>query len=354
MFKILAINPGATSTKFAVYEEENELFRQTVHHPVHQLKNFLKIVDQFQYRLDLILSSLKEKNIRLSSLSAVVGRGGLLKPVKGGTYLVNEQMVQDLIKAKRGEHASNLGAVMAKALADEIGVPAFIVDPVTVDEMEPVARLTGLPELERESRSHALNTRAVGRKVARDMGKSLAELNFIVAHLGSGFSITPLYRGKMIDVTDVREEGPFSVDRAGGLPVNKLVKLCFSGKYTYQELKEILSGKSGVYAYLGTTDIVEVERMAASGNQKAHLVLNALTYQVAKQIGAMATVLEGDVDRIIITGGLANSQRIVNDIIRRVKFIAPVEVIPGERELEALALGALRVLRGEEEALEYV
>jgi butyrate kinase len=263
-------------------------------------------------------------------------------------------MLKDLKKAERGEHASNLGAFMAKALADELGIPAFIVDPVTVDEMEPVARLTGLPELERESRSHALNTKAVARKVANDLGKQLSEMNFIVAHLGAGFSVNPLCRGKMIDVTDVREEGPFSVDRAGGLPVNKLVKLCFSGKYTYQELKEILAAKGGVYAHLGTTDIKEVIKMAALGHEKADLVLNALAYQVAKQIGAMATALEGKVDRIIITGGLANSQRIVNDIIRRVKFIAPVEVIPGEMELEALALGALRVLRGEEEALEYV
>lgn len=354
MTRVLAINPGATSTKFAVFENDRELHRQTINHPLQELRNFINIIDQFQYRLDFILSSLQEKNIDLSSFAAVVGRGGLLKPVKGGTYLVNEGMLTDLKKAERGEHASNLGAFMAKALADELGIPAFIVDPVTVDEMEPVARLSGLPELERESRSHALNTKAVARKVANDLGKQLSDLNFIVAHLGAGFSVNPLYRGRMIDVTDVREEGPFSVDRAGGLPVNKLVKLCFSGKYTYQELKEILSGKSGVYAHLGTTDIKEVQKMAALGHEKADLVLNALAYQVAKQIGAMATALEGKVDRIIITGGLANSQRIVNDIIRRVKFIAPVEVIPGEMELEALALGALRVLRGEEEALEYV
>lgn len=354
MKRILVINPGATSTKFAIFDNEKELFKKTVDHSVQELKGFTRVIGQFQYRLDLILKVLKDQGIELTSLAAVVGRGGLLKPLKGGTYQVNAQMVDDLEKAERGEHASNLGAVMAKNLADKLGIPAFIVDPVSVDEMEPVARLSGLPELERLSMTHALNTKAVARKVAKEMGKNLDEVKFIVVHLGTGISVTPLSKGIMIDVNNVREEGPFSADRAGGLPVNLLVKLCYSGKYTYQELKEKLSSKGGVYAHLGTTDIREAEKMATEGNQKANLVFDALSYQVAKQIGAMATVLEGEVDRIVLTGGMANSKRIVNDITRRVKFIAPVEIVPGEEELEALALGALRVLEGEEEAKEYI
>ncbi|MGI6227090.1 MAG: butyrate kinase [Peptococcales bacterium] len=354
MKRILVINPGATSTKFAVFENDKELFKKTVDHSMQELKDFSKVFDQHRYRLDLILKKLEEENIELSSLAAVVGRGGLLKPLTGGTYVVNQKMVDDLQKAERGEHASNLGAVMAKSLADKIGIPAFIVDPVSVDEMEPVARLSGLPELERISMTHALNTKAVARKVAQRIGTKYEETNFVVVHLGTGISITSLKKGRMIDINNVREEGPFSADRCGGLPVNLLVKLCYSGKYTYEELKEKLSSKGGIYAYLGTTDLREAEKMAAEGNEKADLVLKAMTYQVAKQIGAMATVLEGEVDRIVLTGGMANSKRIVQDISRRVKFIAPIEVVPGEEELEALALGALRVLDGEEEARQYV
>jgi len=353
MKRILVINPGATSTKFAVYENEKQLFKKTVDHSVQELKNFARIIDQYQYRLDLILKNLEEQGIDLNSLAGVVGRGGLLKPLTGGTYKVNDKMIADLEQAERGEHASNLGAVMAKNLADKLGIPSFIVDPVSVDEMEPVARISGLPDLERVSMSHALNMKAVARKVAKEMGKKYEELNFVVAHLGTGVSVTPHKKGRMIDVNNAQEEGPFSADRCGGLPAKLLVKLCYSGKYTYQEMKDKLSTQGGIYAYLGTKDLREAEKMAANGDKKADLVLAALAYQVAKEIGAMAAVLEGEVDRIILTGGMANSQRIVNDITRRVKFIAPVVLVPGEEELEALALGALRVLQGEEEAKEY-
>jgi butyrate kinase len=262
--------------------------------------------------------------------------------------------VEDLKRAERGEHASNLGAVMASNLAGMLEIPAFIVDPVSVDEMEPVARISGLAELQRISLSHALNMKAVARKVSRQLDKRYEELRLVVAHLGTGVSVTPHKNGKMIDVNNAKAEGPFSPDRCGGLPADQLVRLCFSGKYTYGELKDILSSKGGLYSYFGTKDAREVEAMAAAGNQQAGLVLDALAYQVAKEIGAMAAVLEGAVDRIVLTGGLAYSNRIVDDIVRRVRFIAPVVVMPGEEELESLALGALRVIRGEEEAAAYL
>jgi len=351
--RILVINPGATSTKFAVFEEKKLLFKKTVEHSANDLKKFERIFDQFEYRLQLILEALDEENIKLDTPSAVVGRGGLLKPLAGGTYEVNEKMIGDLEKAERGEHASNLGAVMANNLGKQLGIPSYIVDPVSVDEMEPVARISGLPDLERISLSHALNMKAVAHKVAKELGKKYEKVNFVVAHLGTGVSVTPHKKGKMVDVNNAKEEGPFSPDRCGGLPANQLVKLCYSGKYTFQEMKEKLSNKGGIYAYLGTTDLRKVEAMASQGNKQAELILDALAYQVAKEIGAMSAVLEGQVDRIILTGGMAHSQRIVNDIIRRVKFIAPVVIVPGEEELEALALGALRVLWGEEKAKIY-
>lgn len=351
--RILAINPGATSTKIAVYEEETLLFKKTVEHSAKDLEKYTKIFDQYQYRLGLVLDALKEENTQLDTLRAVVGRGGLLKPLAGGTYGVNEKMIDDLKKAEQGEHASNLGAVMASNLASQLNIPAFIVDPVSVDEMEPVAKISGLADLKRISLSHALNMKAVARKVAKDMGKKYEEVNFVVVHLGTGVSVTPHKRGKMIDVNNAKAEGPFSPDRCGGLPADQLMKLCFSGKYTYEEMKEKLSSKGGLYSYFGTMDVREVEEMANNGNQQADVVLDALAYQVAKEIGAMSAVLMGEVDRIILTGGIAYSKRIVEDIIKRVKFIAPVEVVPGEEELESLAFGALRVIRGEEKGSIY-
>ncbi len=350
---ILVINPGATSTKFAVYEGEKLVFKQTVEHSATETGRFAKLADQHQYRLELILSELEKQGVEQSALSAVVARGGLLKPLAGGTYAINEEMTDDLKTAKYGEHASNLGAIMAKELADSLQLPSYIVDPVSVDELEPVARISGLPELERISMSHALNMKAVARKVAKEMDKAYEDVNFIVVHLGTGVSVTPHRRGRMIDVNNAKEEGPFSPDRCGGLPATYLMKLCYSGKYTFEQMKEKLGSKGGVFAYLGTTDIREAFAMADAGDAKAKLVLEALSYQVAKEIGAMAAVLEGDVDRIILTGGIAYSERIVADISRRVKFIAPLVVVPGEEELEALAFGALRVLRGEEAARVY-
>ncbi len=351
--RILAINPGNTSTKLAVFDGEKPLFKKTVEHHGEELKGFARIFDQEQYRLNLILKTLAEAGIALDSLNAVVGRGGLMKPMTSGTYEVNAQMVDDLEHRPAGEHASNLGAALALDLAKKLGIPAFIVDPVSVDEMEDVARLSGLPELPRISLVHALNHKAVARKVAAEKGRRYEDLNIVLAHLGSGISVAAHHKGRMIDVSNGKDEGAFSPDRCAGLPATLLMKLCYSGKYTGQELQRIVMGGGGMYAYTGTKDVREAEKRAAEGDAQADLVLDAMAYQVAKAIGEMATVLEGAVDYVVLTGGIAYSQRITAAISRRVKFIAPVVISPGEEEMESLALGALRVLRGEEAAKVY-
>ena len=353
MKRILAINPGATSTKVAVFDDETAVFKKTVEHQGTELKHFTKIFDQCQYRLELILNVLREALIPVNSITAIVARGGLLKPLAGGTYSVNEQMVEDLRKAERGEHASNLGAALAYTLAQQLQIPAFIVDPVSVDEMEPVARISGFPELERVSMAHALNMKAVARKVAAEIGKRYEDVGLVIAHLGTGVSLSVHKNGKMIDVVDGKEEGPFAPDRCGGLPASQLVKLCYSGKYTYDDLRKKVFGSGGFYGYLGTKDIRDVEKMASEGDEKAKLLLDAFCYQVAKEIGGLATVLSGKVDRIVLTGGIAYSKKVVGEITERVQSIAPVFVVPGEEELGSLAAGALRVLQGEEAAKIY-
>lgn len=348
--RILAVNPGATSTKFAVFEGENVLIRKTVEHHGDELKSFARVFDQYPYRIELLRKELDEAGIELKSLNAVVGRGGLMKPLAGGTYQVNEQMVKEMEKAERGEHASNLGSVIAYQLATELQIPAYIVDPVSVDELEPVARVSGSPWFERISMSHALNMKAVARRVAADCGKSYEEMRLVVAHLGTGVSLSAHVNGRMIDIVDGKDEGPFAPDRCGSVPGSQLVKLCFSGKWSEQEIKVGLFGSGGLYAYLGTKDIRQVKKMAEAGDAKAELLLEALSYQVAKSIGALATVLKGRVDRIILTGGMAYATYFTDAIVERVEFIAPVVLMPGEEELESLAAGARRVLRGEEEA----
>lgn len=353
MDRVLAINPGATSTKIAVFDNEIPVLKKTVEHQGKDLQLYSQIFDQYEYRLKFVLQALSEAKIELATLSAIVGRGGLLKPVAGGTYAVNQLMLDDLKKAERGEHASNLGAVMADHLARQLGIPAYIVDPVAVDEMEPVARISGLPDIPRASLSHALNSKAVARKVARDMGKRYEDVNLVVAHLGTGVSVSPHKHGRMIDVNNAQEEGPFSPDRCGGLPARLLVKLCFSGKYTEQELLGKLLGSGGIYAYLGTKDVREAEQRAAEGDELANTVLDAMSYQVAKEIGAMSAVLAGKVDSIVLTGGIAYSHRIVTAIRERVAYLAPIVVVPGEEEMESLTAGALRVLQGEEAAKTY-
>ncbi|MCD6453726.1 MAG: butyrate kinase [Candidatus Aminicenantes bacterium] len=353
-YKILAVNPGSTSTKIAIFEDDKEIFKKKLFHPREELSKFDRIVDQYEFRKEVILQALKEAGFKLEELSAVVGRGGLLRPIPGGTYRVNEAMLHDLRIGLQGEHASNLGGILAYEIAKPYGIPAFIVDPVVVDEMEPIAKISGLPEIERRSIFHALNHKAVARLAAKDLGKKYEEVNLIVVHLGGGISVGVHRKGRVIDVNNaLNGDGPFAPERAGGLPVWDAMKLALSGKYTEHELKKKLAGQGGIVAYLGTNDMREVEDRVKSGNEKARLIFEAMAYQVAKEIGADATVLKGDVDAIVLTGGLAYSDMFVSWIKERVSFIAPVLVYPGEDEMRALACGALRVLRGEEQPLEY-
>ncbi|ACB85913.1 butyrate kinase [Natranaerobius thermophilus] len=347
--KILVINPGSTSTKIALYEKEQSKLEKTVRHDSEELEKFSELADQFEYRLGHVKEAVQEGGWELHELDAVVARGGLLKPVPGGTFEINEKMVDDLKKARYGEHASNLGAIMADSLRDELNIPAYIVDPVAVDEFEEVARLSGLKDLERISQSHALNMKAVAREVAENMGKSYFDVNLIVCHLGSGISVAPHKNGKMIDVNNANNEGPFATERAGTLPAYNLVRLCYSGRYSEEEMVKKVIKEGGIYSYMGTKDVSKVEEQAKSGDERAKLVIDAMIYQISKEIGAMATVLEGQVDAIVITGGMANSKYIIGKIQKRVDFIAPVKIVPGERELEALALGAYRVLSGKEQ-----
>jgi butyrate kinase len=354
MFRVLAINPGSTSTKVALYEDETPLFTETLSHDAAQLARYAHIADQYEFRRDAVLRLLEEHAVELNSLSAVVGRGGLLRPIESGTYTVNERMLQDLRMPKEREHASNLGAIIAHDIAGRAGVPAYIVDPVCVDEFEPIARISGLPEIERRSLSHALNLKAVARRAAQDLGRPYTELNLVMVHLGGGISVAPHRKGRMIDVNQALDgTGPFSPERAGGLPVGDVVRMCYSGKYTYEQMFKKLAGRGGLVAHLGTNDAREVERRIAAGDKHAALVYEAMAYQIAKEIGLMATVLYGQVDAIVITGSLAYSKMLLDWIIPRVQWIAPVRVYPGEDEMLALTQGTLRVLRGEEQPKEY-
>ena len=352
-YRILAINPGSTSTKIALFENEREIFYTTISHSAEELSRFKSIMEQKDYRTNLVLKELEEKGVELSSLSAVVGRGGLLKPLESGTYEVNEKMIEDLKRAERGEHASNLGAVIAMEIAKMAGVKAYIVDPVSVDELPKIAKITGMKEIEKPVLSHALNTKAVAKRFAREKGTLYEKLRLIVVHLGSGNSISAHVGGKMVDVTNSMEEGSFGMDRAGGVPCMQLLKLAFSGKYEFKELKRKLFGEGGMYSYLGIKDFRDVEKRIINGDDEAILITDSMIYQIAKDVGAMATVLNGKVDAILITGGLAKSDWLVKNLRRRIEFIAPVHVYPGEDELRALTEGALRVLKGEEQAKIY-
>ncbi len=352
--RVLSINPGASSTKVAIYEDENPEVVEVIRHPASEISAFKKTLDQLEYRKKIVLDFLARNKTKLEHLSAVVGRGGAFKRLAGGTYQVNQRMLSDIKEGKiQADHVSNLGALIAYELTKGTGVPAFIVDPVSVDEFPEIARISGLPELERKSLSHALNIRMVGHKAARALGKRYEELKLIIVHLGSGISVTAHERGKMIDVNNANDGGPFSPQRTGSLPVTGLAKLCFSGKYNYPEMYEMLTKRGGLLAYLGTDDVREVEGRIKDGDPKAELIYKAMAYQIAKEIGAMATVLSGKVDSIVLTGGIAHSEKLLGLIEERVKFIAQVLVFPGEDEMEALNLGALRVLNKEEEAKEY-
>lgn len=352
MKRILTINPGSTSTKVALYADKEVIFVETLDHPVNELQKYEHVQDQFDFRKNVIIALLKENDISLDSLDAIVGRGGLLPPVKSGAYKVNDIMVDRLKNNPVVEHASNLGALIAYEIAEKLGIGAYIYDSVAVDELSDIARISGMPAISRMSLSHALNARAMAHKVAEKTGKKYEEMNLIVAHLGGGISVSAHEKGRMIDISS-DDEGPFSPERAGRVPCNKLIDLCYSGQYDRKTMKKMLRGNGGLSAYLGTLDAREAEKMIAEGNQEAKIVYEAMAYQVAKAIGELAAVLKGDVDAIILTGGIAYSKKMTGWISERVAFIAPVEILAGENELESLAFGTLRVLNGEEEARIY-
>ena len=354
-FRILAINPGSTSTKFGVYDDTKEVLSKTLRHSTEELSPFPHITSQYQFRKEVIVSALKEAGLSLDSFSAIVGRGGLLYPVEGGTYKVNDIKAEHLLQGVQGEHASNLGGLLAREIAKEAGnIPAFIVDPVVVDEMEPIAKLSGHPLITRRSIFHALNQKACARKAAEKLGKAYNEVNLIVAHMGGGISIGAHKQGRVIDVNNaLNGDGPFAPERSGGLPAADLAKLCFSGKYTLGEVMDMLRGKGGMVAYLGVNDVRDAKARIKQGDEKAKLVYEAMAYQVAKEIGLLAVVLEGKVDAIVLSGGIAFDEIFINLIRKRTDWIAPALIFPGEEEMEALVEGGLRVLKGEEPAKEY-
>ncbi|MCQ2541584.1 MAG: butyrate kinase [Lachnospiraceae bacterium] len=354
MYKLLIINPGSTSTKIGVFEDETLLFDETLRHTTEEISQYDSIVAQKDFRKNIITEFLAAKGIELKDINVVVGRGGMLKPIPGGTYPVSDALLEDLKIGKQGQHASNLGGILAREIGDEIGAPSFIVDPVVVDELQPLARYSGVPELPRTSVFHALNQKAVAKRYAKEIGKKYEDLNLIVVHMGGGVSVGAHKNGKVIDVFNALDgDGAFSPERAGAVPAGALVKMCFSGKYTEAEVYKKLVGNGGFNAYYGSNDARVVENAANEGDEKAIELYNAFIYQVCKNIGSQAAVLEGKVDQIVVTGGIAYSKLVIAEFTRRIGWIAPLTVYPGEDELLALAQGALRVLNGEEKAMEY-
>ncbi len=352
--KSLIINPGSTSTKLGVFEDETLLMDETLRHSTEEIAQFPSVFAQLDFRKKIIMDFLAEKNIDPKSFQVVVGRGGLLKPIPGGTYACTDALLEDLKAGVRGEHASKLGGLLAREIADEIGVPSYIVDPVVVDELSDEARVSGVPEIPRISIFHALNQKAVARRYAKENGKKYEELNLIGVHLGGGVSVAAHNHGRIVDVFNALDgDGAFSPERAGAVPVGGLVRMCFSGKYTQAEVMKKLVGNGGFNAYLGTNDARDVVKRIGEGDKEAELVMKAFIYQISKNIGSMAAVLEGKVDAIFITGGIAYNKMVTDSITEHVGFIAPVSVYPGEDELLALAQGALRVMNGEEEARKY-
>jgi butyrate kinase len=352
---ILAINPGSTSTKISVYDGKQEIFTKTLRHSNEELAPYKDVFSQLEFRKKTIKDALKENNIDIKTLSVIVGRGGLVKPIPSGVYEVNDAMIEDIKKCVNGEHASNLGAIIANDIAKEVGnIKALIADPVVVDELEPIARVSGNALFERVSIFHALNQKAIAKLYASEHGKKYNELNLIVAHLGGGVSVGMHSKGKVIDVNDaLRGEGPFSPERSGGLPLLPIVDACFSGKYTHGQVKKMISGEGGIISYLGTNSFQEVENRVDAGDKEATLISDAFAYQLCKEIGAMATVVEGKVDAIIITGGIAYNKGLMDKVKQRVSFIAPVFIYPGEDEMGALASNGLAVLNGSEEVKVY-
>ncbi len=353
--RILAINPGSTSTKIAVFQNTNPVFLKNIKHSNKELKKFESLADQFEFRKEIIMKELKKAEIQLDLIRAVVGRGGLIKPIESGIYEVNDRMVRDLIDTKLGEHASNLGGLIAREIARNLkNAKAYIADPVVVDELSPLARVSGHPAFRRKSIFHALNQKAVARLHAKSVMRTYEEMNLIVVHMGGGITVGAHEKGRVIDVNQGLDgEGPFSPERSGTLPVGDLVNMCFSGMYTKEKIKKMITGEGGLVAYLGTNSAYEVEMRAMEGDEEAKFYYDAMAYQVAKTIGSMCPVLKGNVDAVLLTGGLANSKYFVNKIIERVHRIAPVHVYPGEDEMRALAMNGLMVIRGEIEPKVY-
>ena len=351
---ILVVNPGSTSTKISLFKDDKELITENITHKIEDLARFNRSSDQDLYRMEMIIRVLRKKKVDLNKIRAVVGRGGLIRPIEGGTYRVNDEMVADLKKGVMGDHPSNCGGLIAYAISKSLECEAFIVDPVVVDEMEPVAKISGMPLIERKSIFHALNQKAVGRDLAKKLNKSYEDINAIIAHMGGGITVGCHAKGRVIDVNNGLDgDGPFSPERSGAVPIGDLIRGCFTGEYTFPEMKKLVKGHGGMVAYLGTHDMKVVEKRIEDGDQQAKIVFEAMAYQIAKEIGAMSTVINGDVDAIVLTGGMAHSTKLVDLIKARVNFIAPVYIYPGEQEMIALALGALRVLNGEEKVKTY-
>lgn len=355
MATILAINPGSTSTKVAAFADGQLVFEHTIQHDDDALAPFRArpILDQLDLRLEAVHGVLADRGVDPAGLDATVGRGGLLRPLQSGTYRVTDVMLDELRAAPRGEHASNLGAFLARSLADDAGCPAFIVDPVSVDEWPDVARLSGLAGLDRECLSHALNTKAVAKRYAKEVGMPYGQLRLVVVHMGSGHSVSAHRDGRMVEVTNSREEGPFSTERAGTVPTVRLVQRVLDDGLSFAEAERMLFREGGLHSYLGTRDLREIEARMDAGEADARRVYHAMVYQLRKSVGAMVAVLDGDVDAILLTGGMARSEGLVGELSARLAWAAPVHVYPGEDELAALAEGAARVVSGEEPALNY-
>ena len=353
--QILTINPGSTSTKIAVFKGNDVVFLKNISHSAEELEKFKKITDQYAYRKEIVYKELEEAGIDLDLIRIVVGRGGLVKPIPSGVYRVNDAMKKDLMNSPMGEHASNLGGLIADDIAQQLpDAKAYIADPVVVDELDSVARYSGHPLFPRYSVFHALNQKAIARRHAKSIQKKYEDMNLIVAHLGGGISVGAHQKGRVIDVNQALDgDGPFSPERSGTLPMGSFLKTAFSGEYTYEQMKTMLVGKGGMCAYTGSNNAYDVSVAAANGDEKSYEVMEAMSYQVAKEIGAMSTVLKGEVDAILITGGIANNKWFCNFIIERVYKIAPVYIYPGEDEMRALAENGALVLSGEVEVKEY-
>ena len=348
-YKLLIINPGSTSTKIGVYSGEKEIFVETLRHSVEEIGKYDTIFKQKNFRKEIIMEILKKNNININSLDAVVGRGGMLRPIPGGTYEVSNRLLEDLKIGVSGQHASNLGGILAYEIAKQVKIKSYIVDPVVVDELQDIARISGIPEIPRKSIFHALNQKAVAKRYAKENNKKYDELNIIVVHMGGGVSVAAHKNGQVIDVNNTLDgDGPFSPERSGSVPIGDLVKMCFSGKYTQSEIYSKIVGKGGYVAYLNTNDVRDVLKYREQNDKYAKLIFDAFIYQISKAIGEMSIVLKGKVDAIILTGGIAYSSLVVSEIEKNVNWISNLTVYPGEDELLALAQGVIRVLDGEE------